>query len=184
MTTTNHAIDRDTIAARLREADWELGPQGQWLAHLIHRGNAPGCHTALRAVLMPPAHVAGAHLHRAHEVQVMVLKGFAATLLGDNLAPLVHGAGDPICVPPGTTHAAVNLSSTQWLLAVETISDPYSADVRPLPHLNAQVEDTARQLRRERAVEVFNKETQTVESVAYELIAAVAIPARRSTTGR
>ncbi|MEV4734658.1 hypothetical protein [Saccharopolyspora sp. NPDC049426] len=181
MTTTHHtAIERTTVMASLREAEWQRGPHNQWLAHLLHRGTAPGCHTSLRAVLMPPGHSAGAHLHRAHEVQVMVLKGVAATLLGETLEPLVHAAGEPICVPPGHIHAAVNLSSTRWLMAIETFSDPHSRDVATLPHLDGLVNEVASRLRRENAVTIFNRETRTTEALVDEIIADVAIPTTRN----
>lgn len=170
MTAIQH---RSTIMARLQEATWQLGPQGQWLAHLISHETAPGCHSSLRAVLMPPGHVSGAHLHRHHEVQIFVVKGIAATLLGSSLEPIVHGVGDPICVPPGEIHGAVNLSDTDWLLAIETFSDPRSKDVELLPHLDVDVESVAARLRSELVADIAHFGRVTIDDLVTELAANV-----------
>lgn len=158
--------------ASLRETPFALGPQGQRLANLIHQPVADGCRAALRAVIMPGGHMAGTHRHPNHEVQVLVLQGYAASLVGDDMRPVLHRAGEAIRIPAGVPHAAVNLSTTQPVTAIETISDPYSADVDLMGELDDLAEQVAQQLRVEQEDEVSRYESETIEQVFSDLMQA------------
>lgn len=139
------ALDR-TVVSRMSEAQFRLTEQGQWVATLIDSTVAPDCASSIRIILMPPGHHSGAHLHQGHEVMVRVDMGFAASLIGDNLTPVVHRVGDPIRIHSGDLHAAVNLSATRWCAAIEVFSDPDDEDVQLRPDKDEQVHQIAREL--------------------------------------
>ncbi|MFC7344542.1 cupin domain-containing protein [Saccharopolyspora griseoalba] len=164
------AVHHSCDTAALRETPFATGPQGQRLANLIHQGVADGCRSAMRAVIMPGGHMAGAHRHPHHEVQVLVLQGYAASLVGEDMRPVLHRAGEAIRIPPGVPHAAVNLSASRPVTAIETITDPYSGDVALMPELDAVAEQVADQLRGERAREVVEYEGETIEQVFASLM--------------
>lgn len=85
---------------------------------------------------MPPGKMSKVHLHRNNEMIVIVIEGYAATLIGDEMKPVYSGPGEFLYVPEGVPHAAVNLSTTDRLIAVEVRSDPhFNEDVEMTPHL-------------------------------------------------
>jgi uncharacterized RmlC-like cupin family protein len=87
-------------------------------------------------VRMPGNHVAKVHVHHHTEVIVYVLEGFAATLWGEQMEPLLHGPESVVYIPPGVPHTAVNLSSTDEVRAVEFRTDPrFNHDTELLPDL-------------------------------------------------
>jgi uncharacterized RmlC-like cupin family protein len=70
----------------------------------------------------------------ASDVVVACLQGWAATLVGDDLSPLVHGPGEFVFVPAGLVHATVNLSTRHELIAVESRTGAtYDDSVAVLP---------------------------------------------------
>jgi uncharacterized RmlC-like cupin family protein len=76
-----------------------------------------------------------------------VLDGWAATLFGEEMTPMVHGPGSVIWVPAGLVHAAVNLSRVQLLVAVEHRTDPeFNADVELVPELQELAQQRAEEL--------------------------------------
>jgi len=86
---------------------------------------------------MQPGHVSNVHLHRDSDVIVHVLHGAAATLWGPDLRPLEHGPGQQVWIPAGLEHAAVNLSRSVEVVAIEIRTDPdANADVELLPELD------------------------------------------------
>lgn len=107
-----------------------VGPQGQRLIPTVTQEMC-GC-TGLSAclVLMPPGRSARPHVHARSDIIVMVLEGFAASLIGPNLEPVFHGPGEFIYIPEGVVHVAVNLSTHSRLIAVEARTDPkFNEDV-------------------------------------------------------
>ena len=63
-----------------------------------------------------------------------ILEGYAASLIGPNFVPVFHGPGESIFIPEGIMHVAVNLSTTNRLIALEVRTDPtLNDDVVPLP---------------------------------------------------
>ncbi|MBY5827912.1 cupin domain-containing protein [Rhizobium leguminosarum] len=107
-----------------------FGPQGQRLIPTITQEMC-GC-TGLSAclVFMPPGRIARPHFHARSDIIVMVLEGFAASLIGPDLEPVFHGPGEFIYIPEGVVHVAVNLSTQSRLIAVEARTDPkFNEDV-------------------------------------------------------
>ncbi|MBX4899684.1 cupin domain-containing protein [Rhizobium sp. NLR15a] len=81
-------------------------------------------------VFMPPGRIARPHFHARSDIIVMVLEGFAASLIGPDLKPVFHGPGEFIYIPEGVVHVAVNLSTQNRLIAVEARTDPkFNEDV-------------------------------------------------------
>jgi Predicted mannose-6-phosphate isomerase len=54
----------------------------------------------------------------------MCLRGWAATLVGPDMTPHLHGPGEFAYIPPGVLHVGVNLSRRSSLLALEVRTDP------------------------------------------------------------
>lgn len=132
----------------LKDADAQVSPQGQKL--IVHVNNALiGSHgIASCVVVMPPGAKAKTHLHNKHELIVVCVEGHAATLVGPEMKPLFHGPGDFLFVPPGVEHTAVNLSTTDRLVAFEIRTDPhFNEDIEMSPHLEGQAQKVIDDLR-------------------------------------
>lgn len=79
----------------------------------------------------------------------MVVAGKALTLVGNDLIPYVHAAGEFIFVPAGVLHMAVNLNSSSPLTAVEVRTDPqFNDDVVLCPDRDDEAKLRAEELRR------------------------------------
>lgn len=99
---------------------------------------------------MPPGKVSRAHYHAHSEIIVVCLRGHAATLVGPNLTPYVHGPGEFVYIPEGVVHVGVNLSETEDLVAVEMRTDPmFNDDVVLTPDYDSAVVDAVARLRRD-----------------------------------
>jgi oxalate decarboxylase/phosphoglucose isomerase-like protein (cupin superfamily) len=69
---------------------------------------------------------------------VCCIIGSAVTLVGPDLDPVAHGPGEMIYIPEGVAHVAVNLSTSDTLVAIEMRTDPaFNDDVVLLPELEA-----------------------------------------------
>lgn len=111
--------------------------QGQALTPIVHSGTAPGIRLSSYYVAMPPGHLTLAHVHRDSDVLVQILRGWAATLWGEAMEPIRHGAGDQVVIPAGVPHAALNLSRNAMVVALEVRTDPHAnRDVELLPDLD------------------------------------------------
>src|SRR5262245_45178597 len=106
------------VVVRKREVLQERSPQAQLLRPLVHRGVAPVGDISLGDVTMPGGGISEPHVHEHSEIIVLVLEGYAATLWGEDMEPAVHGPGDPIWVPAGVPHVAVNLSLHHHVVAI------------------------------------------------------------------
>ena len=125
-----------------------MGPQGQRLIPTITHDMSGTTGLSACMVVMPPGGVSRAHVHQNTEIIVVCIEGFAATLIGAELQPVFHGPGEFIYIPEGTVHAAVNLSATERLVAIEARTDPHlNIDVVPTPEHEAHLEEIAAQLR-------------------------------------
>jgi uncharacterized RmlC-like cupin family protein len=76
-------------------------------------------------VYMPPGRIARPHYHAETDIIVVVIEGYAASLIGPELEPVFHGPGEFIFIPEGVVHVAVNLSTTDRLIAIEMRTDPH-----------------------------------------------------------
>jgi len=124
------------VVVRSRDVLQEKSPQAQLLRPLIHRGIAPVGDISIGSVVMPGGGISEPHVHEYSEIIVLVLEGHAATLCGEGMDPVLHGPGDPIWVPAGVPHVAVNLSLDHHVVAIEVRTDPhFNKDVVLRPDL-------------------------------------------------
>ncbi len=99
---------------------------------------------------MPPGTSSQVHHHSHSDIVVMCVQGWAASLIGPELEPRLHGPGEFIYIPAGVLHMAVNLSTTEELVAVESRTDPqFNEDVVVSPEFQAAGEAVAATLRAE-----------------------------------
>jgi uncharacterized RmlC-like cupin family protein len=93
-------------------------------------------------VKVPPGGAARAHQHRDTDVIVVVTRGHALTLWGEELEHEVpQGPGQFLHIPAPVPHAVVNLSVEEPIYALEFRSDAeFSRDMHLLPHLQGKVQ--------------------------------------------
>ena len=107
-----------------------FGPQGQRLIPTITQDMCGTTGLSACMVFMPPGRIARPHLHARSDIIVIVIEGYAASLIGPELEPVFHGPGEFIFIPEGVMHVAVNLSTTKRLIAIEVRTDPkFNEDV-------------------------------------------------------
>ena len=136
---------------------FEQGAQNQQLAVAVHSGIARIESLASGVVRMPGGHQASAHAHRHSEITVFVQRGLAASLVGDDMQPVLHAPGGVCYIAPGIPHAALNLqprsadprdADTRTVVAFEARTDPtFNDDVVLLPELDSLVAERAVRLR-------------------------------------
>ncbi|MGI8312195.1 cupin domain-containing protein [Saccharopolyspora hattusasensis] len=113
-----------------------VGPQGQELYSCVTAANSGATGISAGMVVMPPGGISRPHLHAHSEIIVCCVAGAAVTLVGPELRPVPHAAGEFIHIPAGVVHVAVNLSSAATLVAIEMRTDPmFNEDVVVLPDL-------------------------------------------------
>lgn len=111
-----------------------FGPQGQRLIPTITQEMCGTTGLSACMVYMPPGRIARPHLHTKTDIIVVVIEGYAASLIGPDLEPVYHGPGEFIFIPEGVVHVAVNLSTTHRLIAIEMRTDPkFNEDVTAMP---------------------------------------------------
>lgn len=127
-----------------------LGRQGQHLIPCVTTETCGAEGISAGMVHMPPGKASKAHYHAHSEIVVVCLRGTAATLIGPQLTPHIHGPGEFIFIPEGVVHVAVNLSDTEELVAVEMRTDPnFDDDVVLTPEYEAALPDVVARLRRD-----------------------------------
>ncbi|MCR6488269.1 hypothetical protein M8542_36110 [Amycolatopsis sp. OK19-0408] len=127
-----------------------MGPQRQQLTVAVHSGLAPIRNLSSGTVRMPGGHHALAHIHAESEIQVYVVCGRIASLVGPDLTPLLHAPGSLLYIAPGVEHVGVNLDPYEPADLVEFRTDPaFNADVVNVPGLDALAETRVTQLRRD-----------------------------------
>ncbi len=135
-TTTKKKVSKRVYVGSHLDSQSLLGPQGQRLIPTITQEKCGSDALSACTVVMPPGRASKVHLHEKNDIIVIVVEGHAATLIGDDMEPVYHGQGEFIYVPAGVTHAAVNLSPKNRLVAFEVRTDPhFNEDVVLLPHL-------------------------------------------------
>lgn len=129
-----------------------LGRQGQHLIPCVTTETCGAEGISAGLVRMPPGKSSKAHYHARSEIIVVCLSGHAATLIGPQLTPHLHGPGEFIFIPEGVVHVAVNLSDRDELVAVEMRTDPhFDDDVVLTPEYEPGVPDVVARLRHEYA---------------------------------
>lgn len=127
-----------------------MGPQRQQLTVAVHSGLAPIRTLSSGTVRMAGGHHALPHIHAEAEIQVYVVRGRIASLVGADLTPLLHGPGSLLYIAPGVEHVGVNLDPYEPADLVEFRTDPaFNKDVVPLSGLDALAEARVTELRRE-----------------------------------
>lgn len=117
-----------------------MGLQSQRLLPCISRQECGAEGISAGLVYMPPQGTSKVHYHEYSEIIVICVRGHAATLIGPELKPYFHGPGEFIYIPEGVVHAAVNLSTTEDLVAVEMRTDPeFNDDVVLAPQYEADL---------------------------------------------
>jgi uncharacterized RmlC-like cupin family protein len=146
------AQDKSVVVVRPQQSAGIIGPQNQRLVPCITSKVCGSSGISAGMVRMPPGAVSKAHYHARTEIIVMCLRGRAATLIGPQLTPYLHGPGEFIYVPEGVVHVAVNLSDTDELHAVEVRTDPgFNDDVVLTPTYDSPVQKLAALLRHTQA---------------------------------
>jgi uncharacterized RmlC-like cupin family protein len=80
---------------------------------------------SMNVAVIPPAGVAGAHIHVGFEVMLYILEGRVRHDYGEGLSQTVeHCAGDFIFIEPGVPHEVSNLSDSEPVVAVVARSTP------------------------------------------------------------
>ncbi|WP_227984376.1 cupin domain-containing protein [Nocardia spumae] len=147
----NNAV-RTARVVTTADAAEVMGPHAQHLIPCITEETCGARAISAGMVDMPPGKVALAHYHDHSETIVICLSGRAATLVGPDLTPHIHGPGEFLYIPPGVVHVAVNLSETEPLSALDIRTDPkFSEDLILLPEFDAAATEIAERLRRETA---------------------------------
>lgn len=133
-----------------RAASFIRGAQGQRLIPIVTRERCGTDALSGGLVIMPPGARSRPHLHRRSESIVIVVEGHAATLMGEDMAPMFHGPGDFVFIPEDLPHAAVNLNPEHRIVAIELRTDPdFNEDVELRPEYEEQVAQTAARLQRD-----------------------------------
>lgn len=146
------AQDKSVVVVRQQESAAIIGPQNQRLVPCITSKVCGSTGISAGMVRMPPGAASKAHYHARSEIVVMCLRGRAATLIGPQLTPYLHGPGEFIYIPEGIVHVAVNLSDTEELHAVEMRTDPgFNDDVVLTPTYDSPVPELAALLRHTQA---------------------------------
>ena len=115
-------------------------PHGQPLRYV-----AGGPQGHLWALDMPPLHVARFHFHAATDTVLYVRGGHGLTLLGEELDPIVHHAGDVLFIPAGRLHVGINLSAVDTFELLEfRVDPPDNLDVHLAHWAQLEVEQLAR----------------------------------------
>ncbi|MFI6314962.1 cupin domain-containing protein [Nocardia fusca] len=129
-----------------------VGPQNQFLVPCVTSETCGAEAISAGLVNMPPGKVARAHYHAHSETIVVCTRGTAATLIGPDLVPHVHGPGEFLYIPAGVVHVAVNLSDADDLVALDIRTDPkFSEDLILTPEFDEPAAEIAARLQRERA---------------------------------
>ncbi|HSX33750.1 MAG TPA: cupin domain-containing protein [Candidatus Saccharimonadales bacterium] len=129
-----------------------FGPQGQRLIPTITQEMCGSTGLSACVVYMPPGRMARPHLHEHNDIIVIVIEGYAASLVGPELEPVFHGPGEFIFIPEGVAHVAVNLSTKERLIAIEVRTDPkFNEDVVTLPEHDQKTAQVVAQLHKQYA---------------------------------
>lgn len=124
-----------------------FGPQGQRLIPTVRHDMCGTTNLSACFVYMPPGRVARVHVHNHTDIAVVVIEGYVASLIGEHMDPVLHGPGEFVFIPEGVSHAAVNLSTTDRLIAIEMRTDPnFNEDVEVQPMFEDRAREVAKTL--------------------------------------
>lgn len=126
-----------------------LGAQNQQLAPLVHAGVVDPKGLTCGMVRMEGAHHAAPHIHEHSPILVFVHKGMIASLVGEQLRPMLHAPGSVLWIAPGVLHLGVNLDPTAPAALLEARTDPdFNRDVVRRPDLDDLVAERVADLQR------------------------------------
>lgn len=132
------------IVSSIRSAALAAGRQGQQFIAAVSGARCGSQTISAGLVVMPPGAMARPHRHDASESVIFIVEGFAATLGGPDLMPVYAGPGDFLYIPPGIPHVAINLSTTQRVVAVEHRTEAtFDHDIHLMEGLGARAASKA-----------------------------------------
>jgi|GEM_PF-2833870 len=145
--TTSTGTEKKVFVGSPYRSQAIFGAQGQQLIPTIKQDLCGTTGLSACVVVMPPGRIARPHLHAYSDIIVVVIEGFAASLIGPELKPIFHGPGEFIFIPAGVMHVAVNLSTARRLIAIETRTDPnFNEDVVVTPQHDEQTKAVVAEL--------------------------------------
>ncbi|SFW12806.1 hypothetical protein [Amycolatopsis australiensis] len=128
---------------------YALGAQNQKLAPLVHAGVVDPKGLTCGMVRMEGAHHAAPHIHEHSPIIVFVHQGMIASLVGEELEPLLHAPGSVLWIAPGVPHIGCNLDPVNPAVVLEARTDEaFNADVVRRPDLDARVAERVADLQR------------------------------------
>ncbi len=130
--------------AHIQDSTIVFGPQGQRLIPVIHDGMCDTETVSAGLVVMSPLKVAKPHFHPHTESILYFAEGWAVTLVGEELEPVLHGPGDLVYIPENLIHTGINLSDTYRVVVLEIRTDPhFTKDIVILPEYEERVNQIA-----------------------------------------
>jgi uncharacterized RmlC-like cupin family protein len=148
MFTPEPAPRKAVTVSSTRAVEAIRSPQGQQLFACLTNDMCGAEQISAGVVVMPAGRMSRPHLHQRSEIIVVCIQGWAATLVGPGLRPVFHGPGEFIFVPEQVLHVALNLSTTQPLIAVEARGDRhFNDDVVVFPELEDEAARAVDRLR-------------------------------------
>lgn len=142
-----------------RPFNFRLGPQNQRLATIMDSDVAAPEGLTSGVGEMPGGHNAYPHFHRDSPIVVFIHKGHAATLVGEDMVPVLHAPGSVCHILKGIPHIGVNLDVREPVDLFEVRTDPlFNSDVVPRPDLEELVAQRVAELQRDFAAGRFAAE--------------------------
>ncbi len=128
---------------------YAVGAQNQQLAPVVHSGVVNPRGLTCGMVKMNGGHRAVAHVHEHSPILVFVHTGVIASLVGEQLQPLLHAPGSVLWIGPGIAHLGINLDPDATASLLEARTDPaFNDDVVRRPDLDELVAERAADLQR------------------------------------
>jgi uncharacterized RmlC-like cupin family protein len=131
--------------------------QGDTLTAVIHSAAVPVRALSAGRIHLPGGRATAAQMHRETESVITIVSGYAALLWGPRMEPIRPQPGGMVYLPPGVPHALVNLSLNAGVLALVFRTDPaFTADLSPVPDLDAVVNSRLGELRADHLQRLMN----------------------------
>lgn len=114
----------DYYKIKMSEREQFTGQQGTTLRVMVSEETVPGAPFSWLDVTLSGGGMTNPHVHEHSPISIRLIDGHAATLVGENMTPVLHDARDQIYIPAGVPHCAVNLSGSHPVIGFEVRTDP------------------------------------------------------------